>query len=154
MATATDDLLNERYIAQVLENDLRLLESLKKAEELQLDHVVAVSAQSQGRIPKFSSSQVLRSKSTESDVDLAFETYVLDARVNNDAAYAQSVQNEIQAMITRDWQYAQRVAAAERLASNHLLCSIAAYRGCNPGKPAWMRNLHASYKPSMTKAKT
>jgi hypothetical protein len=110
MAAVSNELLSEQCIAQILENDLRLLESVKQAEKLQLDHVVAVSARAQGgRIPKFS-----QAPQPEMDVDLAFETYISDARTTNDAAYAQSIQNEIQATIIQDWQYAQRVAAAER----------------------------------------
>jgi hypothetical protein len=119
MAAVTGDLLSEQYIAQILENELRLLESFKQAEKLQLDHVVAVSARAQGgRITKFSQSLL---PASESDVDLAFEAYVSDARANNDAVYAQSIQNEIQATIIQDWQYAQKVAAAERSASKHLV---------------------------------
>jgi hypothetical protein len=112
MASVVDDILSEQYIAQVLENDLRVLGSLQQAEELQLDHVLAVSARTQdGRIPQFSKTPLPES---EWDVDLAFKVYASDALVKNDANYAQAVQNEIQTTVIQDWQYAQKMAAAER----------------------------------------
>lgn len=137
MAAVADDLLSEQCIAQVLENDLRLLESLKQAEKLQLDHVVAVSARG-GLIPKFS--QPLLPES-ESDVDLAFKFYVSDALANNDADYAQSIQNEIQATIIQDWQYAQKVAAAER----SVLVYVSHLYHCGSPAPPRKINLDAEF---------
>lgn len=89
-----------------------MLGSLRQAEESQLDHVLAVSARIQGgQIPKISRTLLPES---EWDVDLAFKIYTSDALVKNDANYAQAVQNEIQATVIQDWQYAQKIAAAER----------------------------------------
>ena len=141
MADVTNELLSEQCIAQILENDLRLLESVKQAEKLQLDNVVAVSAQAQGgRIPEFS-----QAPQPELDVNLAFETYLSDARTSNDGAYAQLIQNEIQAKITQDWQYAQRVSAAER-SERHICFVLLASSGFYPGKSIWMPILRVHYK--------
>ncbi|KAJ7432895.1 hypothetical protein B0H11DRAFT_2123541 [Mycena galericulata] len=84
MTSCEDDVLSELLIAQLLEEDLRLLGSAKEAERLQLDQVLAV--------------------------DIALEIYAEDARVSSDAAYAQRFQNSNIA----DLQYAQKVAASEK----------------------------------------
>jgi hypothetical protein len=112
MAVAMDDLLSERFIAQLLDNDLLLLESIKEAEKLQLDQVLAVCARSKGLIPEFS--KVATVSSAEMDANLAFRLYVSDAQIKNDEAFAQSVQNETHVEHTTNHQYALKVAAAER----------------------------------------
>ena len=117
MSAVGEDLLSEQLIAQILQNDQLLLESFKQAERLQLDYVVAASdgAQDDDDAP-MNISETPRFTSPESDGDLASEFYLADALVSTDAAYAQSVQNAAQVAITADWQYAQKIAAAERLA--------------------------------------
>ncbi|KAG5643076.1 hypothetical protein DXG03_001604 [Asterophora parasitica] len=62
---------------------------MKQAERLQLDQVLAVSARATGRIPKYPKSD----DKDEADADLAFQMYISDAHVMNDAAYAQAIQN-------------------------------------------------------------
>ncbi|KAK7046632.1 RBR-type E3 ubiquitin transferase, partial [Favolaschia claudopus] len=108
-----DEILSEILIAQLLEEDLRAVESAKEAERLQLDQVFAVSARASGRIPKFSAS----AKSViQNDADFVFFGVVAlaflaaDARISSDAAFAQRVQ----ASTIADLQYAQQVAAAEK----------------------------------------
>jgi hypothetical protein len=103
MAVAMDDLLSERFIAQLLDNDLLLLDSIKEAEKLQLDQCL---------IPEFS--KVATVSSAEMDANLAFRLYVSDAQIKNDEAFAQSVQNETHVEHTTNHQYALKVAAAER----------------------------------------
>lgn len=110
MATSTD-VLSELLISQLLEEDLLLLSSAKEAEKLQLDQVLAISARSKGRIPRFSN--LTSSSIPPSDSDIAFQIYAADARVTSDAAYAQSLQLSAGANIA-DMQYAQTVAAAEK----------------------------------------
>ncbi|KAJ7695393.1 hypothetical protein B0H17DRAFT_1271880 [Mycena rosella] len=105
MTSCEDDVLSELLIAQLLEEDLRLLGSVKEAERLQLDQVIAASVRSTGRIPKFSASVTVKE-----DADVALEIYAEDARLNSDAAYARRVQHSSIA----DRQYAQKVAAAEK----------------------------------------
>ncbi|KAJ7135966.1 hypothetical protein C8R44DRAFT_769368 [Mycena epipterygia] len=108
MASCNDDVLSELLIAQLLEEDLRLLGSAKEAERLQLDQVLAISARAKGRIPKFSGSAGALVE--KEDEDVALEIYAQDARVSSDTAYA----HRIQASNTADMQYAQKVAAAEK----------------------------------------
>ncbi|KAF7350397.1 RBR-type E3 ubiquitin transferase [Mycena venus] len=107
-SSGEDDILSGLLIAQLLEEDLRLLESTKEAERLQLDQVLAVSARAKGRIPKFSTSAP--GISGKDDEDVALEILAEDARVSSDAAFAQRVQ----ASTIADMQYAQKVAAAEK----------------------------------------
>jgi hypothetical protein len=108
MTSCEDDVLSEILIAQLLEEDLRLLGSAKEAERLQLDQVLAISARAKGRIPKFSATT--GASVIKGDEDVALEVLAEDARVSSDAAYAQRVQTSTIA----DMQYAQRVAAAEK----------------------------------------
>ncbi|KAJ7857297.1 hypothetical protein B0H14DRAFT_2751532 [Mycena olivaceomarginata] len=103
-----DEVLSEILIAQLLEEDLRLLGSAKEAERLQLDQVFAVSARATGRIPKFSAKTGV--STTQDDEDLALALLAEDARVSSDAAFAQRVQ----ASTIADVHYAQKVAAAEK----------------------------------------
>ncbi|KAJ7096690.1 hypothetical protein B0H15DRAFT_826053 [Mycena belliarum] len=108
MTSCEDDVLNDLLIAQLLEEDLRLLGSAKEAERLQLDQVIAVSARATGRIPKFSAST--GAYITKDDADIALEIYAKDSRLSSDAAYARRIQTSAIA----DMQYAQKVAAAEK----------------------------------------
>ncbi|KAJ6571684.1 hypothetical protein B0H19DRAFT_936268 [Mycena capillaripes] len=108
MNSCEDDVLSEILIAQLLEEDLRLLGSAKEAERLQLDQVFAASARANGRIPKFSGSA--GTLVVKDDEDVALEIIAEDARVSSDAALAQRVQASTMA----DMQYAQKVAAAEK----------------------------------------
>ena len=105
------DLQSEQLIARLLENDLLSFQSFKQAENLQLEQVLATSAEAQGRIVDPSTKIT-----SDADADLAFELYVEDARVSSDAAYAQAMQYEANARETSDHQYALRLAAAERYA--------------------------------------
>ncbi|KAF8067842.1 hypothetical protein FPV67DRAFT_1626064 [Lyophyllum atratum] len=113
MTAVAQDILSEQLIAQLLDNDLLLLDSFKQAEKLQLDQVVAASARTQGRIPKYSKLDSA-SMVIDADVDLAFQLYLSDARVSNDASYAQAVQSQTYTVNTADHQYAQKLAANER----------------------------------------
>ncbi|KAJ7151190.1 hypothetical protein C8R46DRAFT_1008020 [Mycena filopes] len=106
MNSCDDDVLSEILIAQLLEEDVRLLGATKEAERIQLDQVLAVSARAKGRVPKFSQPSAV----VKDDEDIALEIYAEDARLSSDAAYAQRVQNAGLA----DMQYAQKVAAAEK----------------------------------------
>ncbi|KAJ7755328.1 hypothetical protein DFH07DRAFT_743267 [Mycena maculata] len=108
MAFCEDDMLSELLIAQLLEEDLRLLGSAKEAERLQFDQVIAASALAKGRIPKFSGSVGV--PVAKDDEDIALEIYAQDARLSSDSAYAQRIQSSGLA----DMQYAQKVAAAEK----------------------------------------
>ncbi|KAJ6631063.1 hypothetical protein B0H10DRAFT_1980669 [Mycena sp. CBHHK59/15] len=108
MTSSEDEVLSELLIAQLIEEDLRLLGSAKEAERLQLDQALAVSARAKGRVPKFSGS--VAASEIKDDEDIALEIYAGDARVSSDAAYAQRVQ----ASNVADLQYAQKVAAAEK----------------------------------------
>ncbi|KAF5383165.1 hypothetical protein D9615_004990 [Tricholomella constricta] len=110
-AAVAHDLLSEQLIAELLENDLRSLESMKPAEKLQADKLVTATS-AQGRIKR--SNPDSAATTPDSDADLAFQMYLFDSRVANDAAYAQSIQNETSTMDTVDRQYAQRLATNER----------------------------------------
>jgi len=110
------DLQSEQLIARLLENDLLLLQSFKQAETLQLEQVLATSAEADGHIIDDSIKTTPAMPPADADADLAFELYVEDARVTSDAAYAQAMQNEANARETMDHQYALQLAAAERYA--------------------------------------
>ncbi|KAF7300607.1 RBR-type E3 ubiquitin transferase [Mycena chlorophos] len=99
------DVLSELLIAQILEEELRLISATNDAERMQLDHAVAASAQASGRIPKFS-----KPLPAEEDQLVALNVFAADARLTGDAAYAQKVQSQSLA----DMQYAQKIAAAEK----------------------------------------
>lgn len=150
MAVVGDDLLSERLISQLLENDLLLLESMKEAEKLQLDQVMAVSARAQGRIPKFS--KVVSPISSEMDGDLAVRLYISDAQANNDVAFAQSIQNETQVENTKNYQYALKVAAAERQVLLYII--RLAIHAFYVEKSTWMQSLHGNYRPSTMRVET
>ncbi|KAG6816774.1 hypothetical protein H0H87_003037 [Tephrocybe sp. NHM501043] len=113
MAASVYDFASEQLIAQLLQEDLTLMDSYRQAEKLQLDQVIATSARAQGHIPKYSKDDTV-SNNLDTDADIAFELYVSDARVSSDAAYAQTVQNEAFTANTVDMQMAQRMAANER----------------------------------------
>nr|GAT58831.1 predicted protein [Mycena chlorophos] len=99
------DALSELLIAQLIEEDLRLISATNDAERMQLDHALAASAQASGRIPKFS-----KPLPAEEDQLVALNVFAADARLTGDAAYAQKVQSQSLA----DMQYAQKIAAAEK----------------------------------------
>ncbi|KAJ7598759.1 hypothetical protein C8J56DRAFT_814955 [Mycena floridula] len=101
MAAVTES-LSEQLIAQLLQEDLAMLEQVREVERQQLDHILALSAKPSGRIPKLSSSVA---HPTDADEELALR----QALCNNDAALALS----LHATLVADQQYAQRLAAAE-----------------------------------------
>ncbi|KAG6861297.1 hypothetical protein C0995_001851 [Termitomyces sp. Mi166 len=113
MTFASHDVLSERLISQILQDDLAMLESYRQAEKLQLDQVFATSARAHGRIPKYSKQDAIKDH-LDIDADYAFELYVSDALSSSDASYAQTVQNEVFTTNTVDWQLAQKLAANER----------------------------------------
>ncbi|KAJ7048506.1 hypothetical protein C8F01DRAFT_1190188 [Mycena amicta] len=102
-----DDTLSELLIAQLIEEDLRLLGATKEAERIQLDQILATSAQASGQ---FSKPSDVKDDSDSDDQLVALEILAGDARVSSDALYAQRVQSANLA----DMQYAQKVAAAEK----------------------------------------
>jgi hypothetical protein len=146
MNSCEDDVLSELLIAQLLEEDLRLLGSVQEAERLQFDQVIAVSARATGRIPKFSGAAGVHAAAKD-DGDFALEIYTEDARISSDSAYAQRVQTSNVA----DLQYAQKVAAAEKsvsLAWNQTEMFDFVGKWCS------MQNLRGGFRPSMTKVRT
>ncbi|KAG6812203.1 hypothetical protein H0H92_003939 [Tricholoma furcatifolium] len=106
------DALSEQLISQLLQEDVQLLDAYRQAEKLQLDHVIALSSQTQGRIPKYSKNDA--QENPDNDADLAFKLYVSEAGISRDASYAQEMQNDIFAANTADVQLAQSLAANER----------------------------------------
>ncbi|KZT28083.1 hypothetical protein NEOLEDRAFT_1161274 [Neolentinus lepideus HHB14362 ss-1] len=110
VAPRSDDVLSELLIAQLLEEDMQSLASAKAAEKLQLDTVIAQSAQAKQRIPKVSKPV------PKTDEDLALELLAADSRLTSDAAYAQMLQQTTDVNIVAGRHSAMQLAAAERKA--------------------------------------
>ena len=108
MTAMATDALSELLIAQLLEEDMRVLESQQEAEELQLTQALADSAKGQGRIPKRAA------REPTPDFSHAIRLMAEEARFSGDAAFAQSLQHSGDAEATANRQYAMKLAAAEK----------------------------------------
>lgn len=106
---ASADALSELLIAQLLEEDMRMLTDAREAERIQLTQVIADSSRASGRIPKKANLQ-----SVQSDEDVALQLFVEEARLNRDAALAQALQQSADSSAIAGQQLAQKLAAAER----------------------------------------
>ncbi|TCD68696.1 hypothetical protein EIP91_009980 [Steccherinum ochraceum] len=102
------DVLSELLIAQLLEEDMRMLNSQQEAESLQVTQALADSARGKGRIPKRAQ------KEATPDGDLAMRLMAEEARLSSDAALAQSLQHTDDAHATANRQFALRLAASEK----------------------------------------
>lgn len=106
---ASADALSELLIAQLLEEDMRMLTDAREAERIQLTQVIADSSRASGRIPKKANLQ-----SVQSDEDVALQLFVEEARLNRDAALAQALQQSADSSAIAGQQLAQKLAAAEK----------------------------------------
>ncbi|KAJ3492224.1 hypothetical protein NLI96_g102 [Meripilus lineatus] len=120
MIQANGDILSELLIAQLLEEDLRMLAQAQEAERVQLDHVLTESklAARLALDPKgkreMSPFVFPPEEEIDSDAQIALQIAVNEARAESDAAYAQSLQSSQNSAIFTDQQTAQKWAAAER----------------------------------------
>ncbi|RPD65724.1 hypothetical protein L226DRAFT_501257 [Lentinus tigrinus ALCF2SS1-7] len=105
-----NDLMNELLIAKLLEDDMRELENLKAAEEVQLNETLATSALAAGRFPKKGKSGVLG----RTDHDVVLDVLQAELHANKDALMAQALQHAEDSNMVASRQYAQRLAAAEK----------------------------------------
>lgn len=110
LTTPNNDLVNELLIAKLLEDDMRELESLRAAEELQLNETLATSALAAGRFPKKAKSGVLG----HTDYDVVLDVLQAEINANKDALMAQALQHADDSNMAASRQYAQRLAAAEK----------------------------------------
>ncbi|TRM63510.1 hypothetical protein BD626DRAFT_272723 [Schizophyllum amplum] len=111
---AAADVSSELLIAQLLEQDLDALRSAREAERIHLDQAMAASHLAAGRIPK---NTYKRNIPSPSDSEVALELYLAEQIANADAAYAENLRTAQQASIAVDFQFAQKLAAAERKAA-------------------------------------
>lgn len=119
---ANDDVLSELLIAQLLEEDLRLLAQAQEAERIQLAHVLSQSrlllptALSGSREPSPFPSAA-DADLTEKDSEIALQMMVVEARLEGDAAYARELLRVQNAGMIADQQAAQKWAATEMKAN-------------------------------------
>ncbi|KAI0360484.1 hypothetical protein OH77DRAFT_1501240 [Trametes cingulata] len=109
-AVANNDMLTELLIAQMLEEDMRHLEDMRAAEQLQLGEALRTSALAAGRFPKRSHP----TKLGHSDQDVALEILSAEVIANKDAVIAQALQHQEDSNLVASRQYAQKLAAAEK----------------------------------------
>ena len=95
---ASVDTLSELLIAQLLEDDMRMLTDAREAERLQLTDIPGKAAP----------------QNVESDEDIAFKLFMEEARLNGDAALAQALQQSTDSSAIAGQQLAQKLAAAEK----------------------------------------
>ena len=105
----TTDQASELLIAQLLEEDLRLVEEARQLEQAQLAQSLKDSALLSGKIPK----KTLPATETD-DMAIALTMLAADVRVGSDAAYAQTLQHSDDVASIASQQYAQRLLAAEK----------------------------------------
>ena len=115
---ASDDVLSELLIAQLLEEDLSLAALAQEAERIQLEQVLSESkVGNQGKDPagkrELSSSPEASMRSMQTDSDIALRTMASEARLASDTAYAQELQRLQNAGLLADEQVARKWAAAE-----------------------------------------
>jgi hypothetical protein len=103
------DSASELLIAQLLEEDLRVVEEARLLEHSQMTQTLADSAQLSGRIPR----QALSIRES-SDEEIALAMLAADVRLSSDAAYAQALQHLDDAASIASQQYSQRLLAAEK----------------------------------------
>ncbi|KAK7683547.1 hypothetical protein QCA50_013382 [Cerrena zonata] len=106
---ASADALSELLIAQLLEEDMRILSDAREAERLQLTQSLADSSRASGRFPK-----KVHLESVQTDEDIALHLFVEEARFNGDAALAQALQQSADSSAIAGQQLAQKLAAAEK----------------------------------------
>lgn len=104
------DVLSEMLIAQLIEEDMRMLASHHQAESLQFTQVLADSTKGEGGIQ-----QVARPEPPQ-DIEMAARLWAEEARLSGDAALAQSLQHSDDVEATANRQYAMRLAASEKKA--------------------------------------
>ncbi|KAI0827131.1 hypothetical protein BC628DRAFT_1409914 [Trametes gibbosa] len=107
---AGSDILSELLIAQMLEDDMRQLENARTAEEIQLSDALRSSALAAGQNPR--TYQV--GSPYRSDQDVAVESFICEVIANKDAVFAQALQHTEEKNIIASFQYAQKLAAAEK----------------------------------------
>ncbi|KAG9003805.1 hypothetical protein FRB93_010821 [Tulasnella sp. JGI-2019a] len=113
--TAAADPDSERLISQMLVDDLSFLEDQAAAEAFQIAHMMASSKSvDEDEQQPIDMSHDLTLTTTEMDLLVALRSVADDSMEVADAAYAQSIYNESDAEITRDYQAALKVAAEER----------------------------------------
>ncbi|THH30196.1 hypothetical protein EUX98_g3975 [Antrodiella citrinella] len=102
------DVLSELLIAQLLEEDMRILSNQQEAETLQITQAIADSVRGKSRIP------MRAARETTPDVDVALRIMAEEARLSGDAALAQSLQHSTDAEATANRQCAMRLAASDK----------------------------------------
>ena len=103
------DQASELFIAQLLEEDLRLVEEARQLEQAQLAQSLKDSALLSGKIPK----KTLPATEPD-DMAIALTMLAADVRVGGDAVYAQALQHSDDVASIASQQYAQRLLAAEK----------------------------------------
>lgn len=118
LGNGNNDMLSELLIAKLLEEDVRLLENARAAEELQLNETIASSALADGRFPKkggYKSGGVRGAPSIQRpDEDIVIEVLAAEINATKDALIAQSLQHASDSNMASSRQYAQKLAAAEK----------------------------------------
>lgn len=120
MDQANDDALSELLIAQLLEEDLRLLAQASIAERFQVTQALSdttpplgTARKNQGRTVKRSSSPTKdHVDQVQADSDVAIQLTAAEARLGGDVALAQEFKR-LQDATLLDQQAAQKWAAAE-----------------------------------------
>ncbi|KAI0073639.1 hypothetical protein K474DRAFT_1720258 [Panus rudis PR-1116 ss-1] len=108
---ASDDVLTELLIAQLLEQDMRTLTDARTAAKLQTELTLTQSGRSSGPNP---AKVTVPIEASLSDEEIALQLLAEEARISSDAAFAQSLQHSEDASTTAGKQYAQKLAAIEK----------------------------------------
>ena len=107
-----NDMLNELLIAKLLEEDMRLLENTRAAEELQLKEALNTSALAAGRFPKRFAAKA--NGTPRNNEDVVLQVLAAEVTANKDALMAQALQHSEDSNMAASRQYAQKLAAAEK----------------------------------------
>ena len=86
-----NDMLNELLIAKLLEEDMRLLENARAAEELQLKEALNTSALAAGRFPKRFAAKA--NGTPRNNEDVVLQVLAAEVTANKDALMAQALQH-------------------------------------------------------------
>jgi hypothetical protein len=109
-AAAHSDYLSEQLIAELLEEDLRLLQSAQEAERLALSDLSDPNAMDQDTCHP--NKELVEADSLSNDERAALEAIMADLRLATDAEYAQRLQ-AAQTIAMSDAQIAMKLSATE-----------------------------------------
>ncbi|PSR78596.1 hypothetical protein PHLCEN_2v7343 [Hermanssonia centrifuga] len=105
-----EEALSKALIAEILQEDLRLLVDARKVEEVQSNQVSPPSALADGERP----AEVNRPSSLTPDIEIALAFAVAEAQAASDVAYAKSLQCSYDASGFLNQQRALKLLAAEK----------------------------------------